>query len=131
MLKDPLYIGLRHKRIRGQAYDDLLDEFMEAVTSRYVIYLCYSLVNSIVNFILGEINVLSYVNLSYVKQCLNLPSLQVLGLHALCTDSLKIKNPQKLKTRISTTKQKKEKKVPQHKQTQDQASNVLFLSDML
>lgn len=92
MLKDPLYIGLRHKRIRGQAYDDLLDEFMEAVTSRYVIYLCYSLVNSIVNFILGEINVLSYVNLSYVKQCLNLPSLQVLGLHALCTDSLKIKN---------------------------------------
>ncbi|KAM8809744.1 NADP-dependent malic enzyme [Eudromia elegans] len=35
LLKDPLYIGLRHKRVRGQAYDDLLDEFMEAVTSRY------------------------------------------------------------------------------------------------
>lgn len=35
LLKDPLYIGLRHKRIRSQAYDDLLDEFMKAVSDRY------------------------------------------------------------------------------------------------
>ncbi|XP_053289397.1 NADP-dependent malic enzyme isoform X1 [Pleuronectes platessa] len=35
LLKDPLYIGLRHKRVRGQAYDDLLDEFMKAVSNRY------------------------------------------------------------------------------------------------
>uniref|UniRef100_A0A669DU31 Malic enzyme n=1 Tax=Oreochromis niloticus TaxID=8128 RepID=A0A669DU31_ORENI len=35
LLKDPLYIGLRHKRVRGQAYDDLLDEFMKAVSDRY------------------------------------------------------------------------------------------------
>ncbi|XP_072355745.1 NADP-dependent malic enzyme-like isoform X4 [Scyliorhinus torazame] len=35
LLKDPFYIGLRHKRVRGQAYDDLLDEFMQAVTERY------------------------------------------------------------------------------------------------
>ncbi|XP_037310411.2 NADP-dependent malic enzyme [Pungitius pungitius] len=35
LLKDPLYIGLRHKRVRGQAYDDLLDEFMTAVSDRY------------------------------------------------------------------------------------------------
>uniref|UniRef100_A0A8D3BJS4 NADP-dependent malic enzyme n=1 Tax=Scophthalmus maximus TaxID=52904 RepID=A0A8D3BJS4_SCOMX len=35
LLKDPLYIGLRHKRVRGRAYDDLLDEFMRAVSDRY------------------------------------------------------------------------------------------------
>ncbi|ETE71492.1 NADP-dependent malic enzyme [Ophiophagus hannah] len=35
LINDPLYIGLKHKRIRGQAYDDLLDEFMEAAVSRY------------------------------------------------------------------------------------------------
>lgn len=35
LLRDPLYIGLRHKRVRGKAYDDLLDEFMTAVSDRY------------------------------------------------------------------------------------------------
>ncbi|XP_075720283.1 NADP-dependent malic enzyme [Rhinoderma darwinii] len=35
LLQDPLYIGLRHKRVRGKAYDDLVDEFMKAVTERY------------------------------------------------------------------------------------------------
>ncbi|XP_068122873.1 NADP-dependent malic enzyme, mitochondrial [Hyperolius riggenbachi] len=35
LLNDPLYIGLKHKRVRGKAYDDLIDEFMQAVTNKY------------------------------------------------------------------------------------------------
>ncbi|XP_073664432.1 NADP-dependent malic enzyme, mitochondrial isoform X2 [Tursiops truncatus] len=35
LLRDPLYIGLKHQRVRGQEYDDLLDEFMQAVTDKF------------------------------------------------------------------------------------------------
>nr|XP_045226064.1 NADP-dependent malic enzyme, mitochondrial isoform X2 [Macaca fascicularis] len=35
LLRDPLYIGLKHQRVRGKAYNDLLDEFMQAVTDKF------------------------------------------------------------------------------------------------
>jgi len=35
LLDDPLYIGLRRERERGAAYDELLDELVEAIQKRY------------------------------------------------------------------------------------------------
>ncbi|WP_117238274.1 NAD-dependent malic enzyme [Thermus sediminis] len=35
LLKDPLYLGVRHKRLRGEAYYRFLDRFVEAVKRRY------------------------------------------------------------------------------------------------
>jgi len=32
---DPLYIGWRHERVRGEAYDDLVETFAEAVQARW------------------------------------------------------------------------------------------------
>ena len=34
-LKDPLYVGWRHERVRGQDYDDFVEEFVSAVTERW------------------------------------------------------------------------------------------------
>ena len=34
-LADPMYLGLRHERICGAAYDELIDEFMDAVRKRW------------------------------------------------------------------------------------------------
>jgi malate dehydrogenase (oxaloacetate-decarboxylating)(NADP+) len=35
LLDDPLYIGLPQRRVRGAAYDELFEEFIEAVQERY------------------------------------------------------------------------------------------------
>ena len=35
LLHDPLYFGMRHPRIRGDAYDELIDEFVRAVQENF------------------------------------------------------------------------------------------------
>ena len=45
LLKDKFYLGLRHKRISGDEYDSLMDEFMEAVRKRFGPRVCIQFEN--------------------------------------------------------------------------------------
>lgn len=35
LLNDPLYLGWRHKRVRGQEYDDFVEKFVQAIKKRF------------------------------------------------------------------------------------------------
>lgn len=35
LLNDPMYLGWRHERITGQAYDDFIDTFVNAITKKF------------------------------------------------------------------------------------------------
>jgi malate dehydrogenase (oxaloacetate-decarboxylating) len=35
LLNDPMYLGWRHERITGQAYDDFIDAFVQALTKKF------------------------------------------------------------------------------------------------
>lgn len=35
LLNDPLYLGWRHERVRGQEYDDFIEAFVQAVTKKF------------------------------------------------------------------------------------------------
>ncbi|ADV66781.1 NAD-dependent malic enzyme [Deinococcus maricopensis] len=35
LIDDPLYLGVHHRRLTGEAYDEFLDRFVEAVAARY------------------------------------------------------------------------------------------------
>ena len=35
LLDDPLYLGWRHARVRGQEYDDFIEAFVEAVKQKF------------------------------------------------------------------------------------------------